>query len=57
MERYNSHYHIYQLRQTQAHFDGETVRVVANGPDETVVVGEEVVVEALGVRVAGDHGG
>lgn len=44
-------YHVNKLGKSQAHFHGETVRVVAHGPDESVVVREEIVVEPLCVRV------
>ena len=44
-------YHVNQLREFELDFDGEGVTDVGNGPHELVVVGQQVVVEALGVGV------
>lgn len=44
-------YHIDELRESQSHLDGQPVRVVSHGPDEAVVIGEEIVVQSLSVRV------
>lgn len=46
------YYHIYQLRETKAHFDCKPIRIVTNWPDETVVVWKQVIVETLGVWIA-----
>lgn len=44
-------YHIDELRELKAELDGESVRVVADRPDEAVIGAKEVVIEALGIRV------
>jgi hypothetical protein len=47
-------HHVYELREAQPHLDGKAVRVVAHGPDEPIVVAQQVVVQPLRFRVG--HG-
>ncbi|KAG8296249.1 hypothetical protein J6590_060915 [Homalodisca vitripennis] len=42
---------IYQLAEPQAELDQDRVCIVADGSDKPVVVGEEIIVEPLGVGV------
>lgn len=44
-----------QLTQPEAQLDEDRVRVVADRPDEPVVVAEEVIVKPLGVGVGERH--
>lgn len=50
-------YHIDQLREPQTHLDRQTIGVVAHGSNEAIVVAQQVVVEALGIRVGQAAGG
>jgi len=45
-------YQLDELRQPEAQLDQNGVGVVADRPDEPVVVAEQVVVQPLGVRIA-----
>jgi len=45
-------YQIDELREFELDADGEDVAVVDNWSNDLIVVGEQVVVEALGVRIA-----
>lgn len=49
-------YDVDELTEFEFDADSEHVGGVDDGPDEFVVVGEEIVVEALGVGVAGGGG-
>ena len=44
-------YHVDELRQFQAEFDCQSVGIVTNWPDETVVIGQQVFVEPFGILV------
>lgn len=44
-------HHIDELGELETQLDGESVGVVSDGPDESVVGAEEVVVEPLSVRI------
>jgi hypothetical protein len=46
-------HHVYQLGKFEFDADPEDVRGVDHRPHQLVVVGEEVVVEAFGIRIAG----
>lgn len=45
-------YQLDKLRKPEAELDQDRIGVVADWPDETVIVAEKVVVQAFGVRVA-----
>jgi hypothetical protein len=47
-------YHFDQLAQFQSEPHGQRLRVVSHRPDQSVVVGQQVVVQPLGVRVGLD---
>lgn len=53
--RYSCTHHVDELRQLELDADPEDIRGVDDRSHQLVVVGEQVVVETLGVRVAG-HG-
>ena len=44
-----------QLGELEPQLDGQLLRVVGDGPDEAVVVAQQVVVQPLGVGVAADQ--
>jgi len=44
-------HHFYELGKSKPHLDGEAIRVVAHGPDEPIVVAQQVVVQSLRLRV------
>ena len=46
-------YHIYELRELETQLDGEPVRIVADRSNQAVVIGQQVLVETLGVLIAG----
>lgn len=49
--RGSSTHNVDELGEAQSHFDSEAIAVVANGADEAVVVGQQVVVETLRFRI------
>lgn len=44
-------YHIDELRKFEPELDGQSVGIIADRTDQSVVIGEEVLVESLGVLV------
>ena len=44
-------YEIDELGEAKAQLDEDGVRVVGDGPYETVVIGEKVVIKAFGIRI------
>ena len=45
-------YHSYELRQLELEMNGDGLRDVGDGSDQLVVVGQEVVVESLCIRIS-----
>ena len=49
-------HHINQLGELELELDGDGVRDVHDGPDQLVVGGEQVIKQALGIRITpGQH--
>lgn len=44
-------YNVDELTEPESHLDREPIRVVADGPDQTVVVGQQIVIQPLRFRV------
>ena len=40
-----------ELRQFQSKFDSQTIWIVTDGPDETIVVGQKILVKPLGILI------
>jgi hypothetical protein len=50
-DRLKCTYNVDELAESQAHFDSEPIGVISDGPNQTVVVREQVVIQSLGFRV------
>lgn len=37
-------YHVDQLWEPQTHFDGESIRIVAYGPNQSIVIAQKIVI-------------
>lgn len=44
-------YNVDELTEPKSHLDREPIRVVANGSDQAIVVGKQVVIQPLRIRV------
>lgn len=47
-------YNFDKLGESQSHFDCEAIAIIANGPNEAVVVRQQVIVETFRIRIS--HG-